>query len=167
MQHAWEFAELLNIYHRLKPRNKLEIGIWHGGTLSYWLDGGLVVAIDKDIDESLSLKWRELADETDTDLHLFEGSSHDSEVVNDVSQLAPFDWIFIDGDHSESGVLADWLTYKDMAAPGAVVVFHDVLPIESDLDVPKFWQNLCAEEGRRTITILGHHKWGGLGVVFL
>lgn len=35
------------------------------------------------------------------------------------------DFIFIDGDHSEEGLLADWTAWKGLVAPGGIVAIHD------------------------------------------
>jgi predicted O-methyltransferase YrrM len=35
------------------------------------------------------------------------------------------DLVFIDGDHSEAGVAADWAAWGPLVAPGGVVMFHD------------------------------------------
>jgi predicted O-methyltransferase YrrM len=37
----------------------------------------------------------------------------------------PVDLVFIDGDHSEEGVAADWEAWQAFVVPGGVVVFHD------------------------------------------
>jgi predicted O-methyltransferase YrrM len=37
----------------------------------------------------------------------------------------PIDFLFIDGDHSETGVQQDWDTWHRYVVPGGVVVFHD------------------------------------------
>ncbi len=37
----------------------------------------------------------------------------------------PADLVFIDGDHSEAGVQADWDAWRRHVEPGGVVVFHD------------------------------------------
>jgi predicted O-methyltransferase YrrM len=41
-------------------------------------------------------------------------------------RLGLIDLLFIDGDHSYEGVLADWRTYSPALAPGATLVFHDI-----------------------------------------
>ncbi len=41
-------------------------------------------------------------------------------------QAGSIDLLFIDGDHSYDGCLADWRAYKGLLAPGACVVFHDI-----------------------------------------
>jgi predicted O-methyltransferase YrrM len=42
------------------------------------------------------------------------------------SSVGRVDLLFIDGDHSYSGCLADWRAYADLLRPGARVAFHDV-----------------------------------------
>jgi predicted O-methyltransferase YrrM len=37
----------------------------------------------------------------------------------------PIDFLFIDGDHSETGVQQDWEKWHRFVVPGGVVVFHD------------------------------------------
>jgi len=37
----------------------------------------------------------------------------------------PVDLVFIDGDHSEEGVAADWEAWHSFVVPGGAVVFHD------------------------------------------
>jgi hypothetical protein len=37
----------------------------------------------------------------------------------------PIDFLFIDGDHSETGVRQDWDEWHQYVVPGGVVVFHD------------------------------------------
>lgn len=38
---------------------------------------------------------------------------------------SPVDFLFIDGDHSETGVHQDWEKWNQHVVPGGVVVFHD------------------------------------------
>jgi hypothetical protein len=37
----------------------------------------------------------------------------------------PADLVFIDGDHSEAGVAADWTAWAPLVSPGGIVLFHD------------------------------------------
>jgi predicted O-methyltransferase YrrM len=37
----------------------------------------------------------------------------------------PVDFVFIDGDHSEAGLLADWRAWSDLVAQGGIVALHD------------------------------------------
>ena len=37
----------------------------------------------------------------------------------------PVDLVFVDGDHSETGVRSDWELWNPLVAPGGVMLFHD------------------------------------------
>lgn len=55
------------------------------------------------------------------------GWSHDPDVVGRVRERAPrLDLLFIDGDHSYEGALADWRLYSPLLAPGGFVAMHDI-----------------------------------------
>ena len=72
---------------------------------------------------------------------------------------APFDLIFIDGDHSAEGVRADWNSYSHM---GQLVAFHDLF--NGSLGVGNLWQEIAAE--RNTAVIRGANSLMGIGIVF-
>jgi predicted O-methyltransferase YrrM len=38
---------------------------------------------------------------------------------------SPVDFVFIDGDHSEPGLLADWNAWSPLVASGGIVALHD------------------------------------------
>ena len=58
---------------------------------------------------------------------LVQGSSHDSKVVKKVYSLLDnsVDVLFIDGDHTKVGVIADWEDYSGLVKKGGVVIFDD------------------------------------------
>jgi len=37
----------------------------------------------------------------------------------------PVDFVFIDGDHSEVGLLADWRAWSQLVEPGGIIALHD------------------------------------------
>lgn len=51
------------------------------------------------------------------------GDSQEEETILEVSKLAPFDALFIDGDHTAKGVKTDLKNYGPMAR---IVAFHDI-----------------------------------------
>lgn len=77
------------------------------------------------------------------DAHLFLGNSANTNIINAVYDLGPFDFVFIDGDHRYEGVLNDFLNYGGI---GEVVVFHDIVkphPSENqNLGVWKLWEEI-------------------------
>jgi predicted O-methyltransferase YrrM len=43
-----------------------------------------------------------------------------------IASIGRIDLLFVDGDHSYDGVLADWRVFGPAMAPGGVMAFHDV-----------------------------------------
>lgn len=66
------------------------------------------------------------------------GSSSDPKSVQKVyDNISDVDLLFIDGDHSYAGCLADWLLYSPLVRPGGIVAFDDSLLELSDGGVPR------------------------------
>lgn len=145
-QVEWEFDTLLQLVGF--PARILEIGVWHGGTLKRWLEvAETVVAIDTTPPEKGRYGWVAGMAE----LHYLQGDSHNREIVAKAAGLGPYDLIFIDADHSLTGVTQDWNNYRPMLAPGGCVVFHDILP-RPEYGVSYLWSDL--KQGARTVEIV-------------
>src|SRR5262245_53658855 len=102
LQNAVEFQGLLDLYGEQAPARVLEVGVDQGGTLWRWLQyapaGALVVALDdRHLNRGLYASWTP----EEVELVAVTGSSHDPDVLIDVAQYRPFDWIFIDADHHD------------------------------------------------------------------
>lgn len=131
----WEFVAA-RPHHRV-----LEIGSLYGGTLWHWSHlpaVELLVSVDV-VSEHPSvhdgvLAARQQWDDwfsSRVDFFAICGDSHATSTLEDASAAAspwPFDFAFIDGDHSFEGVRADWLAWSPLVAPGGVVAFHDTWP---------------------------------------
>jgi len=77
------------------------------------------------------------------DAHAIIGRSQDPEVIEKVKALGPYDFIFIDADHTYGSVKADFENYGPL---GKRVAFHDIrkpAPGENQkLEVWKLWLEL-------------------------
>jgi hypothetical protein len=59
---------------------------------------------------------------------LYEGMSGSESLLKRLRKevgLGGVDILFIDGDHSRTGVLSDWVNYRSLVRPGGLVIFDD------------------------------------------
>jgi len=180
-QNKWEFQKLLEFYFERAPKRVLELGTAGGGTLYWWLDEATADATVVSVDSySKDKGWYGIKDNrhlysewthTDTTLHVIEGTTWHPETWKKVALLGPFDWIFIDAGHNYEEVNADWVTYRRMAAPGAIVAFHDIFTQDDGLvknEVRILWQQIQRQGylTREIVALTGAYAWG-IGVVYL
>lgn len=161
-----EFAEMLK--HVEGARSILEIGSRFGESI-YRMACCLkpkarVVAVDMpnaddcvlNSENPLRARMAEIG-EMGHEAHLFIGNSHSEKLIEAVRKLGPFDFLFIDGDHSEAGVRQDWEAYGPLAK---VVAFHDICGQEGCVIL---WNEL--KQRYRTVEFR-HSGWMGIGILF-
>ena len=168
--------ELAWMLERIRgKRSLLEVGSSFGGTLkrmaSVLLKGAKIVSVDLACDttppflnplDSLKDTCRKIGLMSGS-VELLIGNSHDPEVVALASKYAPYDFGFIDGDHSYEGVKQDWEDYGPMCK---MVGFHDIGgPVDG---CKQFWNELRAGGKYRTeeFVSVDNPKFG-IGIVHL
>lgn len=151
----WLFALLAE----RKPRSILEIGTKHGETLQRMAQccapGACLYSIDENAwDRTNADKIRAMGHRAEQ----FLGNSRSVEAIQWAAERAPFDFIFIDGDHSKLGVESDWCNYRGFSK---LIGFHD---INGDgCEVRPLWESIKAQYKTREIGLNPH--WMGIGVV--
>jgi len=140
-QNTVEFGALWEHVAARPHARVLEIGSLFGGTLWWWSH---LPAIKVLVTVDLPSEWDQIRDGVRdarqswpewfadrVDFHDICADSHDPATIDAVRAAAgddPFDFVFIDGDHSYEGVRGDWLAWSPLVRPGGLVAFHDTWP---------------------------------------
>jgi len=150
LQMPYEITQLARAVEALKPKVILEIGTARGGTLLIWasLASDEVITCDlSDMSWQAPLFTRFPPLSSDCKVTLLSGNSHAPEFKVQVAAALngrKVDFLFIDGDHTESGVTADYMDYKDFVRPGGIIAFHDVVEKQPrpTNQVSRLWKRL-------------------------
>jgi cephalosporin hydroxylase len=166
----------------VKPQRLLEIGLCQGGSFFLWCKllepSVLKLGIDlpngrwgvsyvrEDFEIAVNKHNIEMFA---PNVNLNFGDSTDPEMTDWVKEQLgenKLDFLFIDADHTYSGVKKDYINYKDFVKTGGIIAFHDIkeseLHKEKDCDVYRFWREL---EGDKKEFVDPSVEWGGIGVI--
>lgn len=182
-QQKWtELAFLLSIVNDRKPKKILEVGVYKGGTLKAWThvadENAQIIGLDLPggpygggfTEEELPT-IESLAQGNQT-IKLIAADSHSKKTVKQISQYAPFDFIFIDADHTYEGAKKDFENYMPLLADGGILALHDVVEHtrHPGVEVHKLWEEI--KQKYRTTEMIDNdypsdwNPWGGIGVVY-
>jgi cephalosporin hydroxylase len=155
-QKASEILGLVELARQHEPAVYCEVGTLSGGT--HFTVGRLIESLQHTVAVDIVLRNRaqlELLRPGERPAHYVEGSSYAPETVRRVAAALggrPIDLLFIDGDHSYTGVKADFLAYRQFVRPGGLIAFHDICDDHATKygrdtgsyagDVPRFWRTL-------------------------
>jgi len=179
-QNPIECGEMFRILKENPPRTFLEVGSHYGGTLYVFAGackpGAKIICVDDGRRprgrKCLKRVIKKLGEEG-YDITWVRGSSHDKNTILEATKLCgarSADFIFIDGDHSAKGVLADYRDYRGLMKPGGLMGFHDINTLGSGCKVHQSWPKI--KEGHEFYEIdggpyfgFGHERKLGIGVV--
>lgn len=151
--------ELFTLYRRvmdLEPRRVTEIGTARGGTLYLWTQAAAsdarIVSVDlpggpfgggyRPCREPF---YRAFARDGQ-DLALIRDNAHDPAVRHRVAALLDdgADFLFIDADHSLSGIRKNLLLYGPLVKSGGLIALHDILrnPRWPDIEIWRLWEKI-------------------------
>ncbi len=77
------------------------------------------------------------------------------------------DLLFVDGDHSYTGVRADFEVYAPFVRPGGVVAFHDIAVQPLPNEVARFWDEIKPRYRHKEILHSRAKDAMGIGVIEL
>jgi len=171
-QNEEELASMLEVIRGSK--SLLEVGSRFGGTLvkmaKILAPGSTITSVDAPIcDSELHIFKPQERLEFNCDkiramghtVNLIMADSQVKETVERVRAFGPFDFGFIDADHSYKGVKTDWENYGPMCK---VIGFHDIINQPSEVD--RLWAELKPHFKHAEFTqSLGKHQLG-IGIIF-
>ena len=174
MQKRSEILGLARRVESLKPKVIVEIGTAQGGTLFLWsqLASKLVVSCDLAHSPAVapSYEWFPSPD-SGCRIELLQGDSHTPEFKQRLRSALggeKADFLFIDGDHTESGVAQDYFDYREFVRPGGIIAFHDIVERQRipTNQVGRFWNRLKAvDESAEEFVDSADQTGFGIGLV--
>ena len=147
------------------PVTYLEIGSYAGGSISlissheyptncYSLDLGS--PISPDVVERNVTKFK---NEKST-FKYFQGNSQDNSIVNLInSQIKEVDILFIDGDHSRTGVFNDFKNYSELVKKGGYILFDDYLDYQYSPEVRDAVDTIVSNLSNDEYDVIGSLKY--------
>jgi predicted O-methyltransferase YrrM len=152
-----EILELGKILQAHAPKRSLEIGTNYGGTLFLLCtlspSGAKIISLDLPsgpFGGGYPLRkiplFRRFA-KADQQLHLLRADSHSPETKERVLRILDgeqLDYLFLDADHTYSGVKNDFRTYSPLVRSGGIIAFHDIATHKqgSGCEVDRFWAEI-------------------------
>jgi predicted O-methyltransferase YrrM len=173
MQVTSEITALARAVERLKPKIILEIGTAYGGTLLIWsqLASERVITCDIESKRIESVLYTAFPPPgSPCRVTLLSGDSHSPDFKKRVEQElagSKADFLFIDGDHTEGGVAADYRDYREFVRPGGIIAFHDIVEKQhlTSNQVYHFWKKI-KHEVRSEEFIHDRNQTGyGIGII--
>jgi predicted O-methyltransferase YrrM len=177
-----ELQELASLIAKWRPRRVLEIGTCNGGTLLIFarlahpeatiitmdLPGGRFGEGGQALRPLLIPRLKEPGQK----LHFLRVDSHRGAALESVRNILAgeqIDCLFIDGDHTYTGVKQDFEMYSPLVRSGGFVAFHDIAehPNEADVQVAKFWREIKSRHSHMEFVENPAQGWAGIGVLFV
>ncbi len=149
-----EFAPVLDLYRNEKPQAVLEIGTASGGSLYHWLTnaqpGATIVTIDLPNpdyppNDHLYPNWTP----ENVNGYQIRGDSTDPGTIQAAAEYGPYQWLFIDANHTYEATRADYDNYSPLVSPGGLILLHDIALVRDYEDgntagVWKCWREIQA-----------------------
>ncbi len=122
-----------------KIKNFLEIGFGNGSTntiLNKFFNFEKIVVLDNFSANTSNNTL--IANFQHKNMIIFCGDSTSPWCVENVNKMAPFDLIFIDGNHTSPYIQKDFENYSKMGTSKSLVAFHDIASSEWP-DISNYW----------------------------
>jgi hypothetical protein len=142
IQYPNQFGPYLAAMTQADVHSYLEVGVEHGGTFAITVEVlrrfGLRYALAVDIGPTplLLRRWNR------PEVAFVSVNSHSPAFIDLLRERGPFDLAFIDGDHSEEGVRAD---FEVVRLHARMLAFHDIVQSYGFAGVGRVWRSIRKE----------------------
>lgn len=176
-----EIVALLKILAKSKPQYLLEIGTARGGTLYLFTkiasEDATIISVDlpggcfgSGYSGGKITYYKSFATRHEK-IHLLRENSHLERTLNTVQNILSghnLDFLFIDGDHTYTGVKADFEMYSPLVRQGGLIALHDIC-VEPDptCKVRDYWNEIKDRFNSMEIVNDPHQGWAGIGVIYV
>jgi GT2 family glycosyltransferase/predicted O-methyltransferase YrrM len=163
-QKKYELVMIQEFLKNYKTEKILEIGTYKGGSALLWAQmvapyNGKVFCCDlnfesdgfyyTDENNKIYNYRRQVYNDTEYEKYVIEfpGDSHDINYINNVkNNVGIVDLLFIDGDHSYTGVKQDFENFYSLVKDDGYIIFHDIqdtkIHRDSGCEVSDFWNDI-------------------------
>lgn len=170
-----EITQLAKAVQAINPKIIVEIGTARGGTTLIWsyLASKRVITCDlNDMTFQRPLFTRFPPPDSDCTVTLLTGNSHEASFKSRLAKELngeKVDFLFIDGDHTESGVEADYNDYKEFVRQGGLIAFHDIVekqPLATN-QVYHLWKRIKVEAKIKEFIENQDQTGFGIGLIYV
>lgn len=181
-----EIRNLAEAVKAINPKVIVEIGTRKGGTLFTWCrytKAELIISIDLPNgihgggypERKQSLYQFFLSDFSNRKMLLIQDNSHDESTLKKITTIlgdTKIDFLFIDGDHTYSGVKMDFDMYAPLVRKDGIIAFHDIIPNTTShedaetIEVPKFWNELKHQFNNKEFIDSPNQRNMGIGIIY-
>src|SRR5438876_6106744 len=171
-----EIMSLVQKLEKFSPRAVLEIGTSHGGSLYLFCMTASPEASIISVDlrggdygggySRLRIPLYKSFAKGKQEIHLINGNSHEDSTLRNVKDILkgrPVDFLFIDGDHTYTGVKSDFEFYSQLVRGGGIIALHDIVEHSKDkyVEFQRFWREIKQNYGYKEIVKDWNQGWGG------
>lgn len=168
-----EITALAKAVRELAPKVIVEIGTASGGTLLIWSSIATETVISCDLQEMTiqsEIFNRLPPPGSNCQISLITGDTHTAEMKSRLERELngrKVDFLFIDGDHTETGVTADFNDYRTLVRQGGIIAFHDIVekqPLEIN-QVHRLWKKIKDKFPHEEFIADPSQKGFGIGII--
>lgn len=181
LQVKGELDEFFKFIIKTRPKIIFECGTAHGGNLFLFsrlsTKDSLIISVDLPMGQfgggypSWKIPFYKSFASYHQKIVLIRDDSHKiltHDRVKKALMNQKIDVVFIDGDHTYSGVKKDYNMYKKFVKPGGFMVFHDIVPhANKRVGVPQFWREIRQKYEYKEFVEDWNQQWGGIGLIFI